>query len=244
VEGVYGSQPRFRADGQTVLYNGTAAERNGLFLTNANGQEPRVLLDQDSAHWPAYSPDGSVIAFVDTSVNNTIFRLQGDGSRSEVKANGTPIIGAKSLLWSDDNRLVFQGCAFWAGQAGECGTFVTDANNVNPQRIIIGNSAWPSDARKGLLAYMSAEDGDWDIYVVSLNGGEPRNLSANNRQDGLPAIAPDGKSIAYLSNQSGSWAVWTVNVSTGEKKKWFDVASEAGTVDGDTWYMDRMSWTN
>jgi hypothetical protein len=242
VEGLPGSEPMFSRDGKTLILNGTG-ERVGLISANAQGTDSRVILDQDSALWPVLSPDGAVVSFVDTSVNDTIFKLQGDGSRSEVRANGTPIIGAKNLLWSDDNRLVFQGCAFWAGQAGECGTFVSDAQNVNPQRIIVGNSAWPSDARKGLLAYMSAEDGDWDIFVVSLNGGEPRNVTANNAQDGLPAIAPDGKSLAYLSNQSGTWAVWTINLSNGEKKKWFDISAQAGTVNGDTWHMDRMSWT-
>ena len=88
---------------------------------------------------------------------------------------------------------------------------MSDAGNItDPVRIVVVNDAWPVDAGNGLLAYMSAEDGDWDIYLVSLDGGQPENLTDNQAQDGLAAIAPDGKSVAYVSNESGAWALWTI----------------------------------
>jgi Tol biopolymer transport system component len=99
------------------------------------------------------------------------------------------------------------------------------------------------DAKKGMLAYMSAEDDDWDIYIIPLGGGKPTNVTDNNSQDGLAAIAPDGKSVAYISNQSGKWALWTVTLSTKEKRRWFDIDPGRGTFDVNNWAGDRMSWT-
>jgi Tol biopolymer transport system component len=49
---------------------------------------------------------------------------------------------------------------------------------------------------------MAQEDGDWDIYLLSLDGGEAIKLTNNGFEDGLPAIAHDGKMIAYISNES------------------------------------------
>ena len=181
------------------------------------------------------------VLFAEQDLGCRLHRRKSDGQIREVQANHRPIL-ARNVLWSDDNQLIFQGCATWLGQDGECGIWVTDADNVDPVRIVIGNHGWPMDAKNGLLTYMSDEDDDWDIYLVSLDGGEPQNITDNSGQDGLAAIAPDGKSVAYISNESGVWALWTVTPSTGQKQKWFDIDPQRGVVDVNNWYSDRMSW--
>jgi hypothetical protein len=236
-----GSQPMFSRDGARLIVNGTASDLSGAFLVDPGGQTPQVLIDRDSAHWPALSPDGQEILFADVSLNNILMSWKSDGSVSEVQANNTPII-VRSLLWSDDNRIVFHSCASWLGQPGDCGIWISDPANLDPVRILVGNEAWPMDAGNRLLAYMSAQDGDWDIYTVPLGGGEPENLTDNEAQDGLAAIAPDGRSIAYVSNESGPWAVWTITLGSKEKQHRFDINPERGVVDLDAWSSERMSW--
>jgi len=201
-----------------------------------------MLIDRDSAYWPVLSPDGGDVIFAEVSLDGRLHRRKGDGTISEVTANGGPIL-AKNVLWSDDNRLVFEGCAVWRGQPSECGIWVTDANNINPVRIVVGTAGWPTDAKKGMLVYMSAEDGDWDIYRVSLDGKGLQNITSNNSPDGLAAIAPDGKSVAYISQESGKWALWTVTLSGKEKRRWFDIDPQRGTIDVNNWAEERMSWT-
>ena len=119
---------------------------------------------------------------------------------------------------------------------------MTDADDLAPACVVAGNYGWPMDAKQGLLAYMSAEDGDWDLYLVPLTGGDAQNLTNNNSQDGLAAIAPDGKSVAYISDESGTWALWTVTLSTLEKWRWFDIDPQRGTIDVSDWHQERMSW--
>jgi Tol biopolymer transport system component len=232
----------FSRDGQSLIVNGTAADLSGVFVTDLSGQTANTLIERDGAHWPVLSPDGKEVIFADVSLENKLFSWTGDGEPAEMVANNGPIL-ARSLLWTDDNRLVFQGCAVWSGQGGECGTWASNASNIDPIRIVVGIDAWPMDARNGLLVYMSAEDGDWDIYLISLDGGQPENITANDSQDGLAAIAPDGKSVAYVSNESGTWALWTITLSNGEKQRWFDIDPQRGTIDVNAWYQERMSWT-
>jgi Tol biopolymer transport system component len=100
------------------------------------------------------------------------------------------------------------------------------------------------DARKGWLTYILPDDGDWEIYLISLGGGEPRKLTDNEGQDGLAAIAPDGQSVAYVSNESGAWAVWTITLNNNQKQKWFDFDPQRGTIDVNSWAEERMSWTD
>lgn len=235
------SQPMFSRDGKSLILNGTAPDLAGVFLTDARGRAPKAIIERDSAHWPVLSPDGSEVVFADVTLDNRLFLWKGDGDPSELATISGPLL-ARSVLWSDDNRLVFQGCAVWSGQGGECGTWVADAGNIDPVRIVVGNDGWPMDARNGLLVYMSAEDGDWDIYLISLDGGQPENITNNNSQDGLAAIAPDGKSVAYISNESGTWSLWTVTLSNREKQRWFDIDPQRGTIDVNDWYLERMSW--
>jgi hypothetical protein len=236
-----GSQPMFSRDGASLIVNGTGGGPTGAYLIDPGGQAPQVLVDRDSAHWPALSPDGQEVLFADAALNNSLVSRKSDGSILEVQVNNIPII-VRSLLWSDDNRIVFHSCASWAGQPGDCGIWVSDAHSIDPVRIVVGNEGWPMDAGNGLLAYMSAQDGDWDIYTVPLGGGQPENITDNGSQDGLAAIAPDGKSIAYLSNESGAWALWTVTLRDKEKQHWFDIDLVRGTVDVDIWSSERMSW--
>jgi hypothetical protein len=242
----YARQPMFSWDGQSIVVNGTKGDLLGLFVTDNKGQAPIPINDRDSAYWPVWSPDDSEIMFAEMGLDGTLIRQPSQGAFSasdftEVRANNSRI-GGKNILWSDDNRLVFWGCAVWLGQPGECGIWVTDADDINPVRILI-TSGWPMDAKNGLLTYMSAEDGDWDVYLVSLDGGQPENITKNDNQDGLAAIAPDGKSIAYISDESGNWALWAVTLSSREKRRWFDIDPHRGTINTDIWAEERMSWT-
>jgi Tol biopolymer transport system component len=232
----------FSRDGSSLIVNGTAGGTLGVFITDNRGQGPKVILDIDSAYWPVISPDGSHIMYVETALDNKLHRKKIDGESWEVRANDRPIL-AWNILWTEDNRLVFQGCQTWLGKASKCGIWVTDADSINPVRIIKGLDGWPMDAKHGLLAYMSAEDGDWDIYIIPLEGGEPQNITNNMNQDGLAAIAPDGKSVAYISDESGEWALCTVTLDGGEKRQWFAINPDRGTIDVTSWAGERMSWT-
>lgn len=240
-------QPMFRRDGQAIVVNGTAdGALRGIFFTDSRGGGPNPLNDRGQAYWPVWSPDGSEIMFVDRDQGRTIFRQSSQLAKSEVdythiQANNVNLVG-NNLVWSDDNRLIFQGCADWLGQAGQCGIWATDANLINPVRLTTNGGA-PTDAKNGLLTYMLADDGDWEIYLLPLAGGQPTNLTNNTYQDGLAAIAPDGQSVAYVSDESGAWAVWTITLRDKQKRKWFDLDPQRGTIDVNTWAEERMSWT-
>ncbi len=240
-------QPMFRRDGQAVVINSMDNSVTGLVVVDSNGEDSHPINNNASAHWPVWSPDGSEIIFADVSQNNRLFRQSSQGafSASEVKevtATNDVAITGKNVIWSDDNQLIYWGCAEWLAQPNECGIWITDADEIDPTRILI-TKGLPTDVKKGMLTYMSNEDGDWDIFVVSLDGGQPVNITDNDSQDGLAAIAPDGQSIAYISNESDIWALWTITLSDNKKIRWLDIDPQLGSFDMDRWAEERLSWT-
>ena len=53
------------------------------------------------------------------------------------------------------------------------------------------------------IAFSSDRNGDFEIYVMGVNGGNLQNLSNNPSSDTTPAGSPDGKRIAFMSERDG-----------------------------------------
>lgn len=64
-----------------------------------------------------------------------------------------------------------------------------------------------------------ANSGNSDIWLVSLNGGEARQLTNSPKADKSPRWLPDGKSIAFISAREGEPQIYTVAAAGGEPVK-------------------------
>ncbi len=53
------------------------------------------------------------------------------------------------------------------------------------------------------IAFASDRDGNWEIYVMEVDGGNPQNLTNNPGDDRDPSWSPDGKRIVFFSNRDG-----------------------------------------
>lgn len=249
-------QPMFRADARAIVIKSPA---EGVFVTNQRGEGACSINNQPDVKWPVWSPSGDEIIFTDDKGDyKTLFRQNSQCHASfsalrVVSFNGEPVNG-ENALWVRDGQnqwIIFKGCASWLPDgSGTCGIWITDHNFIAPpQRIVVGLNGSPTDAKQGLLTYVSNEDGDWDIYVVPLDARDVeqgRNITNNEGiQDGLATISPDGTQVAYISNElvgRDRWALWTVNLNNGRKQLWFEIDPRRGTFDETTWAGERMSW--
>lgn len=70
------------------------------------------------------------------------------------------------------------------------------------------------------------------IWLVSTEGGEPRQLTRGEGSDTRPRWSPDGQSLAFISSRGGKSQVWLIPVHGGEAAQLTSISTEA---DGVVW---------
>ena len=66
------------------------------------------------------------------------------------------------------------------------------------------------------FAFDSNVDGQFEIYVISANGGRPQRLTSNPALDAVPSWSGDGKWIYFTSNRDGDDQIWKMPSRGGE----------------------------
>ena len=57
------------------------------------------------------------------------------------------------------------------------------------------------------------------IYLVSVDGGEPRQLTNEKASSSAPRWSPDGRRLAFVSARDGEAQIWTTDVDSGEARR-------------------------
>jgi Tol biopolymer transport system component len=163
--------------------------RSWIFVVDADGGGLyRITRGEVSDGYPAWSPDGATVAFVRVAVPADqeaypkppqIWGATPDGEEVQVLAS-IGVIGASDLAWSPDaSTLAFtttgSDIALLNVASGQVRTLVRSRVSLrNPFET--GSPAWSPDGSRVVFT-RSHEDGT-DLYVVSVEGGRPRKLTA------------------------------------------------------------------
>ncbi|QIA08632.1 TolB family protein [Draconibacterium halophilum] len=76
---------------------------------------------------------------------------------------------------------------------------------------------WSPDGQR--LAYCAERNGEYDVYTISVDGGEETRLTTETGLDDGPEYSPDGKYLYYNSMASGKMEIWRMNVDGSNKKQ-------------------------
>jgi tetratricopeptide (TPR) repeat protein len=222
-------QPAFRPDGQWLAVNGERAEHMNLFIVR---------------------PDGNSLAFSSTRQRDRQARIYvidqvpfvGDKADGRTLYSGMYEVFGDYPEWSDEGRILYAGCDYTSNPV-RCGLFAIGAQPSSQTSQLLTNH--PSDTAPAvcgeLLAFMSNRDGNWELYTVSEDGGEPKRLTYDPANDGLPTWSPDCSTLAFVSDRGGTWAVWAVKPDGTEHRKLFDIG---GGGLASNWQSERISWAH
>jgi len=222
-------------DGDYAIFAMSTSGGDEQRLTDADvdPSTPEGLLFQIE---PAWSPDGSTIAFA-SKRNGTfdLFAMNADGSDTR-RLTSTKDDDVQPD-WSPDGKSI----VLTRGSPGRL--FVMDADGAGARRITKEEvdeteAAWSPDGR--WIAYSRREPGTSirELWLVRPDGSEPSALTKLGGVAQAPAWSPDGRRIVFSANTGeGGFDIYTVGadgknvklVTSGE-----DAFEPAWSPDGKT----------
>ncbi len=61
------------------------------------------------------------------------------------------------------------------------------------------------------VAFVSDRSGNYEIWLMNVDGSGLQNLTNDAAVDRYPAWSPDGSKIVFASTRSGNWDIWVMN---------------------------------
>ena len=186
----------FSPDGQRLAFchvsqSGTQGDVDVYVIQrDGSGLAPLVRNAGPLSHeeWPAYSPDGTRLAFTSTrSGNQEVFVADADGKNPKA-ITSHPGHDAHPC-WSPDGRQIAFSTDRWGGL--EIALMDADGSNVRRLTQSPGLDDYPDFSPDGRwIAFVSNRDGNFEIYRMRPDGTEAQNLtrSPSGERRGSPTL--------------------------------------------------------
>jgi TolB protein len=255
------TQPAASPNGQLLLYHAEVKDSEGLHVFNMTTRDDvRVTTFREDVT-PDWAPDN--LRFVFPSQRAGDRRWQIYTGWADDKGQAVTLTEGRSPAWSPDGATIaYQGTD---AQGNNPGLYLISAQGGPAARLTSGESdrapAWsPACTTNALaepaattavtlpaksaattsgcrVAFMSSQDGNWEIYTADVPGGATQRLTTSPANDGLPTWSPDGSQIAFVSDQGGSWGIYVMSAAGGDAVKVADWGQEHAD-----WLVERITW--
>ncbi len=191
-------------------------QKNGVYelqIADADGQSPQVMLrSKHSIISPAWSPDGSKLAYVSFETGKPVIYVQtlASGQRHPVanfKGNNS------APAWSPDG----QQLAIALSRDGISQIYTINADGSGLRRVmrsplIDTEPRYSPDGSE--LVFTSDRSGSPQVYRVPLSGGQANRLTFQGSYNISPSISPDGSELVYVTRRDGAYSIALQNLRT------------------------------
>jgi Tol biopolymer transport system component/DNA-binding winged helix-turn-helix (wHTH) protein len=210
-------------EGFTWMPDGTEL----LYSLNRNGSASLYRISRDAqpesgkaqpfgaagrkAFFPAISPDGQLVAFVEPLDDANIWQLLPSGKPRKFIASNHADHSAQ--ISPDGRHIVFVSDRSGGEELWTCLSDGSNQEQLTHRNVPTGSPRWSPDGR--WIVFDSREDGNSELFIISAEGSPPRRLTNDKASDSLPCWSHDGQSIYFRSNRSGSQQLWRMPAQGG-----------------------------
>jgi len=214
------SAPSISPEGQSFAYVGQDGGDSDIFVQRVFGTNPTNLTadSSDDDNEPAFSPDGTQIAFESSRGGGGIFVMGATGeSVRRLSDDGN------SPAWSPDGREIVYSTAdinpiwpYLRSGIGELWAVNLVSGARRPVTRGATDAAQPSWSPHGQrIAFWGLRSGGQrDLWTVAISGSEGSVVEVTNDAalDWNPVWSPDGRFLYFASDRGGTMGLWRVAI--------------------------------
>ncbi len=198
-----------------VTSRGTGANIHyQLVVADSDGHNPQVVVSSgDTVMSPAWSPDGSKLAYVSFESGNSAIYIQDVSTGKRRLVSGQKGINGAPAFSPDGTKL-----ALVLSRTGNPEVYVMDLATKTLTRItrhyaIDTEPEWMPDGQH--LIFTSDRSGKPQLYQVPATGGEPQRVTFQGDYNSNASISQDGEHIAMVQGAGNVYRIAIMNRSLG-----------------------------
>jgi len=155
---------------------------------------------------PAFSPDGKSLALTLSKDGNPEIYVLALATGTMRRLTRNAGIDTEPT-WSPNGRQV----AFISDRNGAPNVYVMDEQGTGVRQLTSGGfHTQPRWSPKGDSLVYTVRQGVHDLWIVNVDGSNPRRLTSGTGDSQGATWAPNGRHVAFQSNRNGRWQIFAM----------------------------------